>query len=552
MNRRIFLAILSFCLLSQRAHALNVQNLKNHFPGGRGVSIIESAPRAPQTVSMGFGFNYALKPLEFGNSGAGVRIQGVVDHLFTLDFGAAYSFSERVMAGLSVPMHITHNIQSLTNFNQETVVSLGDVMLTGLYNILPRENSAAGFGLSVAPFLTLPSGSSGNFVGDSNVTGGFLMVADLDYNDHYAGLNLGFRFRKEESFLGLRVAQEMLYRVAYNHFISQTYGVNGFAEAGGSIVLNQVSNNSSPFEIMAGVSKVISEATPLTVKLAAGAGLTSGYGTPDLRALFQLSYDHILPKKPRKEVRPVYMQKVERELKELTIFYPTDGDQVDPFYDEKIAGIARIMNEHPELGPLYIIGHTDDVGDDKYNTELSERRARQALDSILGLGISQDRVISYGLGEEAPVKPNTTPENRALNRRTLFTFTPPAEPASSFETSASPDAVVPATGTDSYTETLKRKASQKNLRPGEYYKEDTTIKKVKVGEEEVFVDDEGDVVESEAPLKQNNKQDSSRSGQHNAPNQIKEKDLNDNTPAKNAAPAKSNTDDNFEESFDGY
>lgn len=551
MNRRIFLVILSFCLLSPPARALNVQNLKNHFPGGRGVSIIESAPRAPQTVSLGFGFNYALKPLEFGNSAAGVRIQGVVDHLFTLDFGAAYSFSERVMVGLSVPMHITHNIQSLTNFNQETVVSPGDVTLTGLYNILPRENSAAGFGLSVAPFLTLPSGSSDNFVGDSNVTGGFLMVADLDYNDHYAGLNLGFRFRKEESFLGLRVAQEMLYRVAYNHYISQTYGVNGFAEAGGSIVLNQVSNNSSPFEIMGGVSKVISEATPLTVKLAAGAGLTSGYGTPDLRALLQVSYDHILPKKPRKEIRPVYMQKVERKLKELTIFYPTDGDQVDPFYDEKIAGIAQIMNEHPELGPLYIIGHTDDVGDDKYNTELSERRARQALDSILGLGISQDRVISYGLGELAPVKPNTTTENRALNRRTLFTFTPPAEPGASPDAPVN-DVVVPVSGTDSYTETLKRKASQKNLRPGEYYKEDTTIKKVKVGEEEVFVDEEGDVVEGEASPRQNPKQDSSSSGHSEAPARIKEKDLNDNTPAKNAAPAKSNTDDNFEESFDGY
>lgn len=526
------------------AFALNVQNQKSHFPGSRGATIIESQPRSPRTLALGFGFNYALKPLELGNSAGGVRVQGLVDHLFSFDFGTAYGISDRIMVGLNIPMHITHNVLSLTNFNQETVVSFGDIQLTGLYNILRREDSSVGFGLSVAPFATFPSGSNGNFVGDANVTGGFLVVADADYNSHYVGFNYGFRFRKEENFLGLRVAQEMLYRLAYSHFILESQNINGFAEVGGSIVLNKINSNSSPFEALAGVSKVISERTPLLVKVGAGAGILNGYGTPDLRALLQVSYDYPLPKKPKKEIRPVYMQKVEKRLKELTIFYPTDGAEVDPFYDEKIAGIAEIMIAHPELGPLYIIAHTDDVGDDKYNQELSERRAKQALDSILGQGISQDQIISYGLGEVNPAQPNTGPENRALNRRTIFTFTPAAENTTTPDESATGLEAASPPNSDSYTETLKRKARENKLRSGEYYKEETKIKKVQVGEEEVFIDEEDEV---QGPQSET------------APKRVKEVDLSSTTQAveeeslpQKKSPPKSSEEENFEESFDGY
>jgi OOP family OmpA-OmpF porin len=64
-----------------------------------------------------------------------------------------------------------------------------------------------------------------------------------------------------------------------------------------------------------------------------------------------------------------------------------------------------------------IIGHTDDVGDDAYNQELSKQRAQSVFNYLVETGLDVNKVAVIGMGEMMPIASNKTEEGRAENRR---------------------------------------------------------------------------------------------------------------------------------------
>ncbi len=94
-------------------------------------------------------------------------------------------------------------------------------------------------------------------------------------------------------------------------------------------------------------------------------------------------------------------------------------------------GKATLKSEsYPELNELFeylslkkttiveISGHTDDVGSDSDNLDLSQRRAETVRNYLIKKGIAADRIQARGYGETQPVAENTTAEGKAKNRRT--------------------------------------------------------------------------------------------------------------------------------------
>ena len=67
-----------------------------------------------------------------------------------------------------------------------------------------------------------------------------------------------------------------------------------------------------------------------------------------------------------------------------------------------------------------IQGHTDDIGDDMANIELSKNRANEVKTYLEQLGVEAKRLSSKGFGETSPKVPNVNDQNRAVNRRTDF------------------------------------------------------------------------------------------------------------------------------------
>lgn len=69
---------------------------------------------------------------------------------------------------------------------------------------------------------------------------------------------------------------------------------------------------------------------------------------------------------------------------------------------------------------LEIGGHTDATGRAADNLELSRRRAQAVLDYFVAKGLQRDKFVARGYGETRPLVPNTTPADRARNRRIEF------------------------------------------------------------------------------------------------------------------------------------
>ena len=66
---------------------------------------------------------------------------------------------------------------------------------------------------------------------------------------------------------------------------------------------------------------------------------------------------------------------------------------------------------------IEVVGHTDDVGDDDYNLELSQQRAQAVGSYLANAGVDPSKIIMIGAGETSPITSNATDEGRAENRR---------------------------------------------------------------------------------------------------------------------------------------
>ena len=84
--------------------------------------------------------------------------------------------------------------------------------------------------------------------------------------------------------------------------------------------------------------------------------------------------------------------------------------------------IAEVLLNHNRL-KLIVSGHTDDVGTEEYNEELSQKRASAVKMYLATKGVHPDSVRVYGYGEKMPVVKETTEQARALNRRVEFRIT---------------------------------------------------------------------------------------------------------------------------------
>ena len=82
----------------------------------------------------------------------------------------------------------------------------------------------------------------------------------------------------------------------------------------------------------------------------------------------------------------------------------------------KLAKLAGIIQAHPGLH-LAIEGHTDNIGSDEANMNLSQQRAQAVRDFLVQQGLAGDALTAAGFGKAEPVADNSTNEGRQKNRR---------------------------------------------------------------------------------------------------------------------------------------
>ncbi len=95
--------------------------------------------------------------------------------------------------------------------------------------------------------------------------------------------------------------------------------------------------------------------------------------------------------------------------------------------------VAAVLKSNPQILHVRIEGHTDGVGQSKYNQELSQRRADAVRDRLVGGGVEKKRLSAVGYGESKPLDTNGNEEGRAANRRVEFTIVEQREAAGTSE-----------------------------------------------------------------------------------------------------------------------
>jgi outer membrane protein OmpA-like peptidoglycan-associated protein/tetratricopeptide (TPR) repeat protein len=101
------------------------------------------------------------------------------------------------------------------------------------------------------------------------------------------------------------------------------------------------------------------------------------------------------------------------------IFYDFDKATVRQESTSELERLLKLLNETANL-KIEISSHTDSKGANDYNFKLSYNRAKSVVDYLISKGISSDRLVSKGYGEEKPIATNDTEEGRQMNRRTEF------------------------------------------------------------------------------------------------------------------------------------
>jgi outer membrane protein OmpA-like peptidoglycan-associated protein len=98
------------------------------------------------------------------------------------------------------------------------------------------------------------------------------------------------------------------------------------------------------------------------------------------------------------------------------VLFDTGSYTLKPGAREKLAKISGVMLAHPGL-TMQIEGHTDSVGGDEFNQQLSERRAGSVRDFLAQNGVPASSITARGFGKTQPVASNDTIEGRQRNRR---------------------------------------------------------------------------------------------------------------------------------------
>jgi len=101
----------------------------------------------------------------------------------------------------------------------------------------------------------------------------------------------------------------------------------------------------------------------------------------------------------------------------LNVQFDTGKAIVKPAFYKEIEDIADVMKKYPDL-KIVVEGHTDNVGGEKFNLNLSQRRA-EAIKAVMvnNFKIESSRVTAKGFGYSNPLVDNDTIEGKQKNRR---------------------------------------------------------------------------------------------------------------------------------------
>jgi outer membrane protein OmpA-like peptidoglycan-associated protein len=158
------------------------------------------------------------------------------------------------------------------------------------------------------------------------------------------------------------------------------------------------------------------EDNPLALRYRFDTGGEQADGGHDLQVV-KIAYGCSAPARLDRVTR---LEKALRERRKAVIYdlyFDFNSAALRHESDSTLGVIAEVLRRNPEW-KISVEGHTDAVASDRYNLDLSRRRAAAVKDALAGaFGIAAGRLVTAGYGESRPQDRNDTVEGRARNRR---------------------------------------------------------------------------------------------------------------------------------------
>lgn len=116
-------------------------------------------------------------------------------------------------------------------------------------------------------------------------------------------------------------------------------------------------------------------------------------------------------------VRKKPLKVIQTELSQVkNITFENRSDELDSTNFGALSKVLKILKRNKEVS-IKVIGHTDNNGSKASNRTLSISRCRAVKKYLVTNGIAKKRILIEGKGDSQPLLPNTTDENRIINRR---------------------------------------------------------------------------------------------------------------------------------------
>jgi outer membrane protein OmpA-like peptidoglycan-associated protein len=116
-----------------------------------------------------------------------------------------------------------------------------------------------------------------------------------------------------------------------------------------------------------------------------------------------------------------FEKRIETERLSLLIYFNFDSAELKPQGQAQLIELAQTMLSPEHRDRVFLIeGHSDTLGPDEYNLDLSQRRAAKVREFLASQGVMSDRLRVKGVGESKPFISTGGKDEQAINRRVEF------------------------------------------------------------------------------------------------------------------------------------
>ena len=392
---------------------------------GLGAMIVSDKTDLLEKVSLSFAYSYLIKIDDVQGLALGL-MAGYTDQtinftdavvlnpqdyaLYTNNFrrmgfdasaGAMY-YWKRLKVGFSVPQLISKNFKYYSNYRESTITPTPHYMLSAQYRFDIKKDV-----LYFEPNALLSIVKNAKNQVD---LGGLFNYKDIAWLGGYYRTNYAFSFIG-----GIKFHESLLLAYSFDWVNNE---IAAFAGPTHEFTLGYCFGKSKKKldKQLTGTTNKVDSLKTRVNDLSEEVGYLSKKAIRQANALDELA-DQV-------KILRVDKERIQKDIKKDdnlpkfagVVLFNTASYEIPATFKKDLDILVNIMKTSPELR-LDIQGHTDDVGSDSYNDVLSDRRVIAVRNYLTSQGVDIRRITVNGLSERFPRVPNTSVDNRALNRR---------------------------------------------------------------------------------------------------------------------------------------